>query len=85
MLESGAEGIAPGATVAVGLAIRAFLAFAVVADLEPVGNRMALHEDKRQLAESILEGSAAGGKLSIAALGALIREGAADHRFGSTS
>jgi hypothetical protein len=38
---------------------------------------MALHEDKRQLAESILEGSAASGKLSIAALGALIREGAA--------
>ena len=37
---------------------------------------MALHEDKRQLAESILEGSAASGKLSIAALGALIREGA---------
>ena len=37
---------------------------------------MALHEDKRQLAESILEGSGASGKLSIAALGALIREGA---------
>jgi SNF2 family DNA or RNA helicase len=38
---------------------------------------MALHVDKRQLAESILEGSAASGKLSIAELGALIREGAA--------
>jgi hypothetical protein len=38
---------------------------------------MALHEDKRQLAESMLEGSAASGKLSIAELGALIREGAA--------
>jgi SNF2 family DNA or RNA helicase len=36
---------------------------------------MALHEDKRKLAESILEGSGASGKLSIAQLGALIRAG----------
>lgn len=39
---------------------------------------MALHDEKRQLAESILEGSAASGKLSVAELGALIREGAAE-------
>ncbi|MBX3228773.1 MAG: SWF/SNF helicase family protein [Labilithrix sp.] len=38
---------------------------------------VALHADKRKLAESILEGSAASGKLSIAELGALIREGSA--------
>ncbi len=37
---------------------------------------MALHANKRQLAESILEGSAASGKLSIAELAALVREGA---------
>ncbi len=37
---------------------------------------MALHASKRQLAESILEGSAASGKLSIAELAALIRDGA---------
>ncbi|CAN5554325.1 hypothetical protein BH09MYX1_BH09MYX1_40550 [soil metagenome] len=36
---------------------------------------LALHADKREIAESILEGSAASGKLSIAELGALIREG----------
>jgi superfamily II DNA or RNA helicase len=36
---------------------------------------MALHEDKRKLAESILEGAGASGKLSIAELGALIRAG----------
>ena len=38
---------------------------------------LALHAEKRELAEAILEGSAASGKLSIAELGALIREGAA--------
>jgi hypothetical protein len=36
---------------------------------------VALHAEKRQLAESILDGSGASGKLSIAELGALIREG----------
>lgn len=36
---------------------------------------VALHAEKRQLAESILEGTSASGKLSIAELGALIREG----------
>jgi SNF2 family DNA or RNA helicase len=36
---------------------------------------MALHEDKRKLAESILDGAGASGKLSIAELGALIRAG----------
>jgi superfamily II DNA or RNA helicase len=36
---------------------------------------LALHADKRELAESILEGTAASGKLSIAELGALIRAG----------
>ncbi len=38
---------------------------------------MSLHESKRQPRRVDLEGSAASGKLSIAELGALIREGAA--------
>ena len=37
---------------------------------------LALHADKRELAEAILEGASATGKLSMAELGALIREGA---------
>ena len=36
---------------------------------------LALHAEKRELAESILRGAAASGKLSIAELGALIRQG----------
>ena len=43
---------------------------------------LALHADKRELAESILEGTAASGKLSISELGALIREGVADGAVG---
>ncbi len=39
---------------------------------------LALHADKRELAEAILEGAAASGKLSIVELGALIREGIAE-------
>jgi SNF2 family DNA or RNA helicase len=38
---------------------------------------LALHADKRELAEAILEGAGASGKLSIVELGALIGEGIA--------
>lgn len=39
---------------------------------------LALHEGRREFAESILEGSAASGKLSMTELANLIREGVSE-------